>query len=369
MAANQKELWSVKMVETVMKRYPSLSQGKKWGVYECGVVMKGIERLYEASGDEKYLSYIKANLDEYVDDTGDIPLYDPKVYNIDHINNGKLLFFLYNKTQDERYKKAIYKLQGQLESHPRTVEGGFWHKSIYPHQMWLDGIYMGSPFYAAFAKEFGGPEHFQDVAKQVILANKHMRDMKTGLLYHGWDESRNQAWSDPVTGCSPCFWGRAMGWYAMGIVDVLEYLPEDHPQRAYILTILEHLIEAVEKVQDAESGLWYQVLDQGGREGNYLEASASCMLVYSIARAVNEGYLDSKYRKIAKKGYEGILQQLIEVGQDGLMDIKDVCEVAGLGGDPYRPGTYEYYVNESIRANDMKAVGAFILAAVELEKE
>lgn len=361
------EKWSVKMTETMMKRHPSLTNGKKWGVYDCGVIYKGIEHLYDYIGDERYFLYIQSNIDEYVDDQGDIPLYDPKVYNIDHINNGKLLFPLYRKTGDERYKKAILKLRSQLEEHPRTIEGGFWHKKIYTHQMWLDGLYMGSPFYAEFAKEFKEPHHFDDVAKQIFLANKHMRDMKTGLLYHGWDERREQSWSDPVTGCSPCFWGRAMGWYAMALVDTLDYFPTDHPHRDTILLILKNLLEAVVAVQDKETGLWYQVLDQGGRKGNYLEASASCMFVYAMAKAVNQGYVEQKYRAIAEKGYAGIIDRMIEVDGDGLVNLKYACEVAGLGGDPYRPGTYEYYISEPIKTNDFKAIGAFILAAVEIE--
>jgi unsaturated rhamnogalacturonyl hydrolase len=275
---------------------------------------------------------------------------------------------LYDVTHDEKYKKAAFLKMKQLETHPRTKEGGFWHKKIYPWQMWLDGIYMGAPFYAEFAKTFNRPEAFDDVANQIIFVANHTHDPNTGLFYHGWDESKQQKWADPVMGCLPNFWGRAMGWYAMGIVDVLDFLPADHPKREKILSIFRGLCQALVKYPDQETGLWYQVVDQGKREGNFLEASASAMFVYAMAKAVRLGYLGEEYLAAVKKGYDGIIKNLIKENADGSIDLTQVCQVAGLGGNPYRDGSYEYYVSTPIVSNDLKGVGAFIMASVEMER-
>jgi len=258
-------------------------------------------------------------------------------------------------------------LRKQMQTHPRTSESGFWHKKIYSHQMWLDGIYMASPFLAEYAETFNEPALFDDVANQIILMEKHARDEKTGLLYHGWDESRQQRWANPETGQSPNFWGRAMGWYAMALVDVLDFLPSDHPNRPKVIAILQRLATAISNYQDVDTGLWYQVVDKGGKEGNYLESSASCMFVYSFAKAVKHNYIDENFMTVARKGYDGILKHFIEVDDTGEVHIHKGCSVAGLGGNPYRDGSYEYYISEKIRSNDPKAVGPFILASLEFE--
>jgi unsaturated rhamnogalacturonyl hydrolase len=359
------EAWSVKMADSVTKRHTPLSD--RWR-YEYGVVLKALEQVWRETGQAKYYDYIKENVDRFVDPEGNIQTYRPDEYNLDQINAGKILFPLYLTTGDERYKKAAHLLREQLKHHPRTSEGGFWHKQIYPHQMWLDGIYMAAPFYAEFAKVFGEPEAFDDVARQVLLAESHTRDIKTGLLYHGWDESRSQKWANPRTGCSPNFWGRAGGWYAMGIVDVLDHLPQHHPQREKMVVILGSSIFALGKVQDESTGLWYQVLDQADREGNYLEASASCMIVYAMTKGVRKGYLDREYLDLAGRGYRGILRHFIEVDDQGLVNLHQICGVAGLGGTPYRDGSFEYYISEPVVTNDYKGVGPFILASVEMER-
>jgi unsaturated rhamnogalacturonyl hydrolase len=234
--------------------------------------------------------------------------------------------------------------------------------------MWLDGIYMASPFYAEFAKLFDEPEGFDDVANQIFLIDEHARDPKTGLRYHAWDASKNQRWANPDTGCSPHFWGRAIGWYAMALVDILEHFPATHPKRPRIIDILEDVAEAVTAVQDGNSGLWSQILDQEDREGNYWEASASCMFVYAIARGVQGGYLDSRYLKVAQKGYAGIIEHLIEEDEQELVSLNGICSVAGLGGDPYRDGSFGYYIGEKVVSNEDKGIGAFILASVEMER-
>lgn len=326
-----------------------------------------LEQVWLKTSEQKVYDYIKRNIDEFVRPDGSIRTYRLEEYNLDQINEGKLLFFLHDTTGDERYKKAAYLLRKQLQTHPRTREGGFWHKQIYPHQMWLDGIYMAAPFYAEFAKRFDESQGFDDVAHQITLIEQHTRDRETGLLYHGWDESKTQRWADPETGCSPCFWGRAIGWYAMAIPDVLDYFPGEHPQRDELLAIFETTMSAIARVQDPASGVWYQVLDQGDRPGNYLEASASCMFVYALAKGVRKGYIGKEYLAVAVRGYEGIREQFVEVDDQGLVNLSGICSVAGLGGKPYRDGSFEYYVGEKVITNEYKGVGPFVMASVEME--
>lgn len=371
-AASSHVPWSIRMADSEMQRrgdsFLYNENVKTSWVYETAVFMKGLEQVWRQTGEEKYFAYIKKFVDSYVEPEGSIKTYELEEYNIDHVNPGKLLLTLYNATQDETYKKAAFLTMKQLESHPRTKEGGFWHKKIYPWQMWLDGIYMGSPFYAEFAQMFDRPEAFDDIANQIIFVANHTHDPKTGLYYHGWDESKQQKWADPATGCSPNFWGRAIGWYAMGIVDVLDFFPNDHPKREQIIGILRNIASGVQKYQDEKTGLWYQVMDQGGREGNFLEASASSMFVYALAKAARNGYLDQHYFAVAEKGYRGILENFIKMEPDGRVTLTQICQVAGLGGKPYRDGSYEYYISTPIVDNDLKGVGPFIMASVEMER-
>jgi unsaturated rhamnogalacturonyl hydrolase len=364
--------WAEKMAASEMQRQgDALCFGKapksKWA-YETGVFLKGLEAVSARTGDKKYHDYLKNVIDSYLDADGNIRTYKLEDYNIDNINTGKQLLALYQKTGDEKYRKAATQLMKQLQTHPRTKEGGFWHKRIYPYQMWLDGIYMGSPFYAQYSRMFDQPAGFDDVANQVIWMESHARDNKTGLLYHGWDESKTQEWADPATGLSKNFWGRAMGWYAMALVDVLDYLPENHPKRGQIIGIFQRLSKAVANYQDGETGLWYQVVDQGKRQGNYLEASASSMFVYAFAKGTRKGYIAREYSATATKGYAGLIKKLIQADPDGKINLTQVCSVAGLGGPTRRNGTFEYYVGEPVVSNDLKGVGSFIMASIEVDQ-
>jgi unsaturated rhamnogalacturonyl hydrolase len=278
---------------------------------------------------------------------------------------------LFERTKDARYRKAADALRDQLRRQPRTSDGGFWHKLIYPRQMWLDGLYMAEPFYAQYARMFGDSAAFNDIATQFILVARHTRDAKTGLFYHAWDEVRAQPWADLETGHSPNIWGRAMGWYAMALVDVLDYLPNDHKDRAEIVRTLQDLAKAVERVQDPSTGLWWQILDQPGRPKNYLEASASSMFVYALAKGARKGYLPSRARAVATRGFDGLIKQLVQMDANGLPSLTGICEVAGLGGAPRkdgstRDGSYDYYVSEPVVADDYKGLGPFIMAALEL---
>ncbi len=338
----------------------------KW-TYDHGLVLKGIERVWINTGDKKYFKFIQDSMDHFVTDDGSIRTYTIDEYNIDHILPGRNLLMLYRETKQEKYRKAAALLREQLKTHPRTSEGGFWHKKIYPWQMWLDGLFMGEPFYAEWAATFNEPAAFDDIAKQFILMELHSRDDKTGLLYHGWDESRKQRWSNPETGRSPHFWGRAMGWFAMGLVETLDYFPQSHPQRRELIAILNRLAEAVAKYQDPRSGLWYQILDKADAKGNYLESSAACMFVYTLAKGARLGYLPAKYYRVVDAGYRGIEREFLRTAANGQLNLEGTVSVAGLGGNPYRDGSYEYYLSEKVVTNDPKGVGALLLAATEME--
>lgn len=363
--------WSERMALSEMERSPESYMiddrtKAKWD-YVHGLVLTGFEALYEETNDQKYYDYVKAYADKLIDSTGAIATYDISKYNIDMIEAGKLLFDLYDETKDEKYLIAMQTLKTQLEDHPRTSEGGFWHKKRYPSQMWLDGLYMGAPFYAHYTVDFEDGKNLDDVAKQFELIQKHALDEETGLLYHGWDESKAMEWADNETGTSPNFWSRSLGWYAMALVDVLDYFPEDHPKHPELVGYLNSLAEALTKYQD-ESGLWYQVTDMGDKEGNYLEASGTSMFVYALAKGVNKGYLPQQYKAVAEKGFDGMTRDLIKVAPNGELTLTQVCQVAGLGGNPYRSGSFDYYVNEKKKDNDPKGVGPFILGAIELDK-
>ena len=259
-------------------------------------------------------------------------------------------------------------LRKQISEQPRTTDGGFWHKKRYPNQMWLDGLYMGEPFYAQYTTTFENGKQLNDVAKQFELIQKHAIDSKTGLLYHAWDESKLMAWANKENGKSPNFWSRSIGWYAMALVDALDYFPKNHPKRKVLIGYLNSLAAALDKAKDEKFGLWYQVTDQGNREGNYLESSGSSMFIYALAKGVNKGYLPAKYKEIANNSFKSLTSQLIITKEDGEITITQACAVAGLGGNPYRDGSYSYYVNERKKDNDPKATGPFILAALELDK-
>jgi unsaturated rhamnogalacturonyl hydrolase len=354
---------------TALWRDPAKNESRtppKW-TYEFGFVLKGVEGVWLSTRDEKYLNFIQQGMDKFVNPDGTIRTYNIADYNLDSILSGRDLLTLYKHTQQEKYKKAAALLREQLKQQPRTSDGGFWHKKIYPYQMWLDGLYMGEPFYAEYAATFHDDAAFDDIAKQFSLMERHARDPQTGLLYHGWDESKQQRWADPATGRSPNFWDRALGWYAMALVDTLDYFPSRHPQRGELIAILNRLAKAIAKYQEAKSGLWYQVVDKGGDKGNYLEASGSCMFVYALAKGVRRNYLSKAYLSVARRGYKGILEHFVKTDARGQVNLEGTVGVAGLGGNPYRDGSYQYYLSEKVVTNDPKGIGALLLASTEME--
>ena len=363
--------WSDKMALTLMKRHPQAymiddAKAPKWD-YVHGLVLHSFEELYKKNQDPRYAAYIKNYVDILVQNDGTIKTYEIEKYNIDMIVAGRLLFNLYQTTKDNRYLMAMQTLKKQLEGQPRTSTGGFWHKQIYTNQMWLDGLYMGEPFYAQYTVTFENGKNLNDVAKQFEEIQLHATDPKTGLLYHGWDEKKLMPWANKETGTSPNFWSRALGWYAMALVDALDYFPKNHPKQKELVGYLNNVAASLAKYQD-QSGLWYQVTDKGGKEGNYLESSGSSMFAYAFAKGANKGYLPANYKKLANKAFDGLTKQLIKVDADGTITLTQACAVAGLGGNPYRDGSYEYYVNERKKDNDPKATGPFILAALELNR-
>jgi unsaturated rhamnogalacturonyl hydrolase len=356
--------WSTRMVESVILR--SSSSQAHWH-YEDGLVMKAVAESGDTSGVPRYREFVRDYVDQFITPKGSIRTYRVEEFNLDQINPGKLLFRFLESADGERYRKALALLRDQLKRQPRNSSGGFWHKQIYPRQMWMDGIYMAGPFYAEYASVFHEPSDFDDLAHQIILLEMKTRDPKTGLLYHAWDESRQQRWADPETGCSPCFWGRGMGWFAMGVADALEFFPPGHVHRSALITVLERAAQALIRVQDAATGLWFQVLDRSGDPGNYLETSASAMFAYTFAKSVRRGYLSAEYLAPAVRAFHGLLDQKVKVDHRGLWALEGTCGVAGLGGQPYRDGSYGYYVGEKTVPNDPKGMGAFILAALEME--
>lgn len=362
---------AVEFADSEMKRFPEawqLDHGKRlYFGYSQGVGCQAMLDVWKQTGDRKYLDYVINWADTVINDKGEIHLYKVETYNLDYIKPGTVLFDVWKQTGKEKYKLAMDLLVNQLKNHPRTHEGAFWHKLIYQHQIWLDGLYMASPFLAEYAVTFNRPELIDDVVNQFIVCAKHTYDAKTGLYYHAWDESKNQRWANKETGQSPNFWGRSIGWWFMALVDVLDYIPAEHPQRPELIKMINGLAETLPKYQD-KTGLWYQVLDKGAVGGNYLEASVSSMFMYGYAKAVNKGYIDKKYRAVAEKAYDGLMKTLIVKNADGTLTLTKCCAVAGLGGHPYRDGSFEYYVNERIRDNDAKATGPFIMGCLQLGK-
>jgi unsaturated rhamnogalacturonyl hydrolase len=363
--------WSQRMADSTIKRWPQgkyLSEDKPWvWNYELGVLLQGMDDVWYHTADGAYYTYIKESIDPFINKDGSISTYKPENNQLDDLVLGRELLLLYGVTQDAKYYKAATLLRQQLTSHPRTADGGFWHKQRYPQQMWLDGLYMAEPFYAQYAVTFNEPQDFEDITKQFVLMEQHSRDPKTGLLYHGWDETKQQRWANKTTGISPNFWARGMGWYMMALVDTLPYYSENDPGRAKLLGILQRLATAVAKYQDKESGLWYEVVDKPGAKDNYVESSAACMFTYALAKGVRLGYLPQTYSTNASRAYQGILKQFIKTDADGSITLTGTVRAIGLGTDAVHDGSYSYYVSQEVISNDPKGVGAFLMASTEME--
>ena len=377
--------WSIRMARSEMDRRGDRMFFKEGGrarwEYTHGLFSYALVTLGVASGQADILDYGERLASTFITADGEIETYRVpsrkfdkiEEYNIDLIPPGRTILHLYRKTGDERYIKSIALLKDQLDKQPRTSDGGFWHKQRYPYQMWLDGLYMGSPFLAEYGQIFGKPEALEDVVHQIKLMDKHSYNAAKGLHYHAWDEKRAQDWADKQTGLSPNFWSRSIGWYGMALVDCLDYIPATQEDGEFVVSILRRVADGIVRYQDPKTGLWWQVTDQGDRQGNYLEATASSMFVYILAKGINQGYLPrDTYLPALQRGYEGIIRDFIREDGKGRIDLTQCCEVAGLGytnsKGMKRDGSFEYYISEPIISNDLKGVGPFLFAGIEVEK-
>ena len=368
------EPMSVRMVRSEIKRAPEATfldgqEGNyKWN-YTTGLELRSFLAVSRTNDIPEFDAYVRAWYDGVLDAFGTIQgKYDLEKFNLDHICPARTLLSLYTETPDKRYAMAIGQAREQLKRQPRTEAGAFWHKQVYPGQVWLDGLYMAEPFYAVYADITHEDEIFDDVVTQFKVAAEKTYDPATGLYRHGWDETRSMAWADPVTGQSAHCWGRALGWYTMALVEVLPFFPENHPGKAELQGILEGILATLPKYADPATGMWYQVLDSPGREGNYLESTCSAMFTYAYLRAAREGYAVPE--SIDPKAlYENLVKKFIREDKDGTLNLTDCCAVAGLGGKENRSGTFDYYVHEKVVENDPKGVGPFIWASLEYERQ
>ncbi|NJL27908.1 MAG: glycoside hydrolase family 88 protein [Thermoanaerobaculia bacterium] len=346
--------------------WDAMTQQPATWTYTTGLLMQAMDDLSTATGDARFADYARRTMDSWLAGDGTIHTYKPEEFNIDHINPGKMLQRLLAKHGDAKYRAAVDRLAAQLANHPRTSEGAFWHKQRYPHQLWLDGVYMGMPFLAGVGVMEGDDAKIQAAVHEFEIARTHLRDEKTGLYYHAWDEAKQQHWADPQTGRSPYVWGRALGWYAMALVDILDVIPpEKTALRAPLLAIVPELAETLVKYHDT-TGTWFQIVDMPTEPGNYREASASAMFTYFLAKAINKGYLPESFKAAAEKAYSGLVNEFVAIHADGTFHLTNVCEVAGLGYG--RDGSYRYYMSERVVANDPKGLGPAIMAGVEIAK-
>lgn len=370
--------YSIRMVDSEMTRcressYLDGMEGTlKWN-YTTGLELKAMLDVYQAYGDEEIFEYAEGWYDSIIDSTGHIATYSKAKYNTDHICPGRTLFYLYDMTGKQKYRYAIDTLYNQLQSHPRTSEGGFWHKAAYPSQMWLDGLYMAQPFYAEYNARYN-PEEIRDsvyldIINHFDVVARHTYDSATGLYRHAWDESGEMFWCEPGTGQSHHAWGRALGWYSMALIDVLDWIPEDLAERERLVEILRGIMDRLPEYADPETGMWYQVLDRPGDEGNYVEATCSAMFVYTMLKGTRTGVLDTSIRDYARDCYDRYIKTFVRVDEDGIVNIDHCCAVAGLGGKENRSGDYQYYINEKVISNDCKGVGPFIWASLEMEEK
>lgn len=371
---SQQEPLSVRMVRSEIKRAPEATfldgqeGGYKWN-YTTGLELRSFLAVSEAYAIPEFDAYVRAWYDGILDENGNIGgKYDREKFNLDHICPARTLVSLYQSTPDVRYARAIETARGQLREQPRTQAGAFWHKKVYPGQVWLDGLYMAEPFYAAYAGITHEDADFDDIALQFKVAAEKTYDPATGLWRHAWDETKSMFWADPVTGQSAHAWGRALGWYTMALTEVLPLFPEDHPGKAELQGILEQILATLPKHADPATGMWYQVLDCPGREGNYLESTCSAMFTYAYLKAARMGWAVPESVD-PRALYDSLVKTFIREDADGTLNLTQCCAVAGLGGKENRSGTFEYYIHEKIIENDPKGIGPFIWASLEYEQK
>ncbi|MER6291133.1 glycoside hydrolase family 88/105 protein [Streptomyces sviceus] len=347
--------WSVAMVESTMARYTPSSIGG-WS-YPVGLYLYGQYLTYERTHDTRYLTYIKDYVDRFVKSDGSI---GQSFNSLDSMQAGRLLVILHHETGQDRYRKAAKKIVDRLATYPRTSDGGFWHADTASraHQLWADGVYMVNPFLVEYGEEFGDSSYADDeAAQQLAVYGSHLQ-VANGLLKHAYDESKSAGWADPRTGLAPEHWCRAVGWYSMAIVNVLDGIPQNHPRRAQLLGVFRKLAAGLEKYQDPATGRWFQVIDKGGRGDNWTETSCSSMFTYALSRGAQQGYLDQHFRSVAHRGYQGVLARL-SVGSDGRTDLADISIGTNVGD-------YAYYIARDRATNDFHGLGAFLIMNEQL---
>lgn len=335
--------------------------------YEDGCVLMGISLLYQVTGDEYYKNFIVRYMKQFINEDGSINYYNKEHYNIDNISTGKILFFLYEETKEEKYRLAIETLMDQLRSQPRTKSDNFWHKKIYPNQVWLDGLYMAQPFYMEYETKFNQKKNYNDIISQFKNVRKFLFNEEKKLYYHGYDEARIQYWANKDTGLSSNFWLRAVGWYIMALIDTMEKISKEIFEHYKTLeTLFKESIKGILLYQDKETGLFYQIIDRADIENNYLETSGSAMIAYGLLKGCRLGVLQKeKYQAVGEKIVMSLLNNKL-VEEDGIMKLKDICSVAGLGPDNTRDGSVLYYLSEPVVCNDQKGVGALIMAYAQM---
>lgn len=350
-----KPLWNIE----------SIRQGKPahWN-YIDGCMMTALLNFAEITGDKKYSDFVCDFIDYYVGDDGSILGYSKDKYNLDDINEGRVLFDLYDMTGKEKYLKAIERLHAQIVDQPRTNTGNFWHKQIYPNQIWLDGIYMAQVFYVRYQLKNGGD--ISDTLSQIKNVRKYMFSEEKGLCYHGMDCSKSAFWADKQTGLSKNFWLRAIGWFTVALADIIAYT--DGSDREEFISVFRDVIKGISQYADPETGMYYQVVDCGGREGNYLETSGSSMIAYAMLKGARLGVIDESYAALGRKTFDGICKKYLTVSENGELHLGGICLVAGLGPEDNkrRDGSYEYYISEPVVENDAKGVAPFLLCYTEV---
>jgi unsaturated rhamnogalacturonyl hydrolase len=346
------------IVETTMRDHPLATELGNWG-YTQALYLYGEYLVYERTHDPRYLAYMKTWADAHVDAQGKI---DKQINALDYMLPGNIMLILYHETGEARYKTAATEIWDRLtKTYPRTQDGGFWHATSRQHQLWLDGVYMSLPFMVHYGEAFGQQKYaYDEASKQLLIYASHLNDPASGLLFHAYDESGTQKWADPVTHHSSIFWARSIGWYGMTLIDVLEKMPADHPNRPKLIALVQQLVQAYARYQDPKTGLWYNVVNQPKQPGNWLETSASSMYVYTVSKAVERGYVSRKYEKVACKGYRGVLSEL-SVDANGGVNISNICIGTNVGD-------LQFYLDRPRKTNDEHGLGAFLIMNEQMRK-
>jgi unsaturated rhamnogalacturonyl hydrolase len=371
MAQTKEASMTLRVADQVIVRWPNGQLSPKtaptvWG-FELGIVLAGMNAVWSATREPKYLDYVQHAVDHYVQSDGTIASYDPQAYSLNNILIGRQLLTLYRMTHQEKYKRAAEQLRQQIATQPRTASGGVWHSKATPNLMLLDDQFMLAPFYAEYAAAFHEPQDLDDIVKQFTLLEQHTRDATTGLMYHGWDESRTAPWANVTTGTSPNLWARGIGWYLMALVDTLPYVPEHDPRHAVLLAMLNRAAAAVKSAQNPESSLWYQILNKPAEKPNYIESSSVLMFTYAFAKGARLGYLPKPYGIAAARAWKAARFRFIQTAASGEVKITGTVTHISLGASPADNGSDDYYLHAPVVDDDPKGVGAFLLAGSEME--